>query len=485
MYYSPGYQASEVGDVDVIVHEDRIHLFHLTLPNHDVVGHLVSDDGLTWQTLPNALTTGDPGSFDDDQIWTMGTFEHEGRFFMLYTALSRAENGCVQRTGLATSDDLVHWRKHDGNPVAEADGRWYEARREESGRVNWRDPFVFEAGGVLHCLMVARENHGPMSRRGCVAHLTSRDGYRWQVRPPLYSLHVSYDFEVPTLFQLGDYYYLTGILGGHGRDVYRVATSPWGPWERREDDGLLPAPNHAFRTCLWRDKQLLFHWVRGNADWASGAPAYCVVAPPKEAVAAADGCLVLRPFQDLSPLHLGAAETSFARVLGRPEAALEGRWELAGATLLGVGDPGFGALLSEDEYDDVLIEVEVEPGVAREFGVVLRADAEADAGTFVSCVPGRATVELVSLFESRGGIHDVRGRGRQLVQQFHHAYSGTWHQLRVVARGPLIEAAIDGRVVLSALTMRRRRGRVGVFVEDGRAVFRNPRLQRLEAPPGF
>src|SRR5437879_5889955 len=107
MFYSPGYSPSEIGDIDVLVHQDRIHLFHLSLPSHDIVGHLVSDDGLTWEPLPNAITTGDPGAFDDDQIWTMGTFALNGRFFMLYTGMSKADGGCVQRTGLATSEDLI------------------------------------------------------------------------------------------------------------------------------------------------------------------------------------------------------------------------------------------------------------------------------------------------------------------------------------------------------------------------------------------
>ena len=32
MYVPPGANALELGDIDVIAHEGRIHLFHLTLP---------------------------------------------------------------------------------------------------------------------------------------------------------------------------------------------------------------------------------------------------------------------------------------------------------------------------------------------------------------------------------------------------------------------------------------------------------------------
>lgn len=533
MYVSTGWNASEMGDVDVIAHDGRIHVFYLSLPSHDVVAHVVSDDGLTWQRLPNAITTGEPGAFDDDQIWTMGTFAHASRFFMLYTALGKAEAGLLQRVGLATSDDLIHWQKYPGNPVIEADPRWYEARIErdgERGRVDWRDPFVYEEDGILHGLISARENVGASNRRGCVGYFTSTDGFHWEVQPPFYAPRVSYDFEVPTLFKLDGVqegaggasgqagptplsvpslsaasssttpastatarYYLTGIAGGHERDVYRVADALRGPWRRPAGDGLLPTPNHAFRTCRWRGQQLLFHWVRGQADWVSGV-SLAVLAPPKVAAAGPDGVLILQPFEDWSPLHAGDAETSLGRFFDAPER--QGKAE----TLMCEGTQGFSACLSRGEYADAIFEVDVEAGAGTaEFGIVLRAGDAADQGTFVSCVPGRQRVELVNLVHFRRGLYGIRGRGRTLAQSFHHDFgqpgatgtgsSGTEasgrHVLRVVAHGPLVEASVDGQVVLSCLTMRRRRGWWGVFVEDGSATFHSVRLQPLQAPAGF
>ncbi|MBA3414102.1 MAG: hypothetical protein H0U10_02615, partial [Chloroflexia bacterium] len=46
MYAPRGFGLSELGDIDVVATGDALHLFHLTLPNHDVVQHAVSDDGL-------------------------------------------------------------------------------------------------------------------------------------------------------------------------------------------------------------------------------------------------------------------------------------------------------------------------------------------------------------------------------------------------------------------------------------------------------
>src|SRR4051812_20371756 len=127
MYAPRGFGLSEVGDVEVFPERDRLHLYHLTLPNHDAVQHVVSDDGLAWTQVSDALRTGDPGDCDDDMIWTMSVTARDNVYYMVYTALARAENGQIQRTGLATSTDLIHWNKSHSNPVAEADPRWYEA----------------------------------------------------------------------------------------------------------------------------------------------------------------------------------------------------------------------------------------------------------------------------------------------------------------------------------------------------------------------
>src|SRR5689334_7110729 len=144
MIFSKGWSTTEIGDMSAISHDGRLHLFHLCLPSHDIIAHKVSDDGMTWETLPNALHVGDPGSFDDDQLWTMHVFPWKGRFYMLYTAMSTAseEIGLLQRTGLATSDDLITWEKVAHNPVATPHAQWYEADTQDSGRADWRDPFA-------------------------------------------------------------------------------------------------------------------------------------------------------------------------------------------------------------------------------------------------------------------------------------------------------------------------------------------------------
>ncbi|MBI4024148.1 MAG: hypothetical protein HY360_04150 [Verrucomicrobia bacterium] len=48
----PKLPDQQIGDIEVFVHDGKIHLFHLTLPAHQHVGHWVSEDALHWRQLP-------------------------------------------------------------------------------------------------------------------------------------------------------------------------------------------------------------------------------------------------------------------------------------------------------------------------------------------------------------------------------------------------------------------------------------------------
>ena len=224
MYAPAGFGLSEVGDVEVCPVGDQLHLFHLTLPNHDLVQHAVSDDGLAWRALPHAMRTSDPGACDDDQIWTMSVTEGEGGYYMLYTALARAEGGLVQRTALAVSTDLRLWTKSFRNPVAQADPRWYEADPEDSGRVSWRDPKPIKVGDTYYATVCAREKDGPLLRRGCIGLIASPDLIHWEARPPLFAPRRYWDLECPQVFQVGNAYYLTAAVMEDRTQRYWVAS---------------------------------------------------------------------------------------------------------------------------------------------------------------------------------------------------------------------------------------------------------------------
>jgi beta-fructofuranosidase len=481
-----------MGDIDVIAHEGVFHAFYLAIPSHDRVGHLTSHDGLNWKEEPAALHTGDPGAFDDDQIWTMGVFKHQGRFFMLYTGLAMKERGKAQRVGLAVSDDLFTWTRHGDGPVAEADGRWYHATVGDKSRIDWRDPWVFAEDGVLHGLVTARTNRGPEGRRGCVGYMVSTDGYKWEVKPPLAVPGALYDFETLAIAKVKGRYYLTGIAGkdsaGAPVSIYRVADQVTGPYRRMGHGELLPVNNQVFKPVTLGEKTLYFSHLRGVADWEGGGGRnITALSPAKVADADPDGALFLRTFDAWDAVAQGAGEVFEGAGLAAQGGAVQGVWG-AGETGLRGSAPagvGVGAFLLNREQGSVLLKARIKRLDAPEFGVMLRARGSDDA-TYVSLTPSLKRVQLYVLqpFHKTpcAGV-TYRWRGRRVVQEWTSDQAwGETVEVQVVAYGPYVEVSVDGRVLISAITMVRPGGQIGFFVEDGEIEVVRLEMLPLRAP---
>ena len=205
------------------------HVFYLQAPralgdpdlrhHNATVGHAVSTDLADWQTLPDALHPGPSGSWDDLAIWTGSVIQHRGLWHMLYTGISTAEAGLVQRIGLAVSTDLTHWQKDPRNPVLEADPRWYETRAHAGSRQeSWRDPYLVRVAedGLFHALLSARVPTGPTDGAGVVAHAQSADLISWEIGPPITQPGEVAQAEVPQLVRIGDGYKL--LVSCHDKD---------------------------------------------------------------------------------------------------------------------------------------------------------------------------------------------------------------------------------------------------------------------------
>jgi beta-fructofuranosidase len=153
------------------------------------IGHAISTDLRSWRLVADALVPADGPSWDDLATWTGSVVRGPGeRWYLYYTGVSRAEQGLVQRIGLATSNDLVVWHRYGTRPLVEADPEWYE-RLDLSQWYEqaWRDPWVYAdpSGDGWHMLITARSNTGPAGVRGVIGHARSADLLTWTVEPPL------------------------------------------------------------------------------------------------------------------------------------------------------------------------------------------------------------------------------------------------------------------------------------------------------------
>ena len=227
--------------------DGALHLFYLKAPrslrdpdirhDHTSVGHAVTTDLERWEVLPDALTVGPPGTWDDRAIWTGSVIRAPVGWQLFYTGRTNADGGWRQRIGRAASDDLVHWRRLDGGPILDADPRWYEAHRRGDGpwhELAWRDPFIVAdpAGEGWHALITARGATGEPSSRGVIGHATSSDLATWTVHPPFGSPAGFGHLEVPGVLEQDGQTYLvwctqresTGTERLTGPDGDRVRT---------------------------------------------------------------------------------------------------------------------------------------------------------------------------------------------------------------------------------------------------------------------
>ena len=113
-------------------------------------GHAVSTDLLHWQHLPPALTPGTTGP-DRNGCWSGCTVIADGVPTILYSGLVRKSLAledrvwCLSQCLATGSEDLVHWRKHPGNPILA------DPPEEFRGRLNaWHDPHVWRERSEPH-----------------------------------------------------------------------------------------------------------------------------------------------------------------------------------------------------------------------------------------------------------------------------------------------------------------------------------------------
>jgi len=183
--------------------DERLRHFNAT------IGHARSQDLINWEILPDALTPGSAGEWDDAATWTGCTYKNGATYYLFYTGVNKKDQGLIQRIGLATSKDLICWDKYPGNPIIEADPRWYELLDLDAWHDQaWRDPWVFRYGGEFHAYITARVKSGAPDGRGVIAHAISNDLINWKVQSPITEPGNFGQLEVPQLIKVDSKPYL-------------------------------------------------------------------------------------------------------------------------------------------------------------------------------------------------------------------------------------------------------------------------------------
>lgn len=231
------------------------HLFGITNPYppdpaaEDQFAHATSPNFLQypWNKHPFALTTDTDAG--ESHLWAPHIIEREGVFYMFYCAGS-LESHYQYRIHLATSSDLFHWQRYEGNPLFED---YYDAR----------DPMVLPIGDryVMYYTAILDRPEG----NHIVAYRTSQDLLQWSPRKIAF-IHDSVGtaagpVESPFVVKRGGYFYLFIGPDGEYRNtaVYR---SP-NPFHWNRSQRITTITSHAPEIVHDRDG----NWFITHCGW--------------------------------------------------------------------------------------------------------------------------------------------------------------------------------------------------------------------------
>lgn len=478
MYAGVGFRSSEIGDVDVVWHDGLFHLFHLVLPNHDYIAHAVSEDGLVWRRVPNALFIADPGAWDDDMLWTMHVTpdpHSEGGWRMFYTGLSMGEEGRVQRVGAARSDDLYSWERVENGYPLEIPSPPYETSAEEGRRwVSFRDPYYLRHGGEGYLLASARVDDGPIIRRGCVSLAREIAPDHFEFLDPLYHPMRYDDLEVPSVFEIGGTHYLVASIREDVKVHYWYSGEFTGPYRNFSDNVLLPQGNYAARIAPAPEHGCLLVW---NFFFSHGHIAGDhLLPPPKEIETDEDGRLRLVSFRGFDEQVVDTvgpdALTPLEQLLGYVEVPDE---DMQLSRLR--SDSGFEAFLVRGDHCDYRLSGTIQVEADGKFGLVMHLQEGGD-GYYISLDPEKGVTQIRYWAARDGGTLDEAFEYEQLQASYQIPRSGPI-PFSLISFGSYIELSLHGRIALTLADDRLDRGRVGFYLESSRLRVTDLRLERF------
>ena len=477
MYSGSGYSDWEIGDVDVFIHDGVYHLFHLIIPNHDYIAHAISDDGISWKRTKNALFVGDPGQWDDDMLWTMQVSGQDGYFRMYYTGLARKDRGKVQKIGVATSTDLLHWTKLNKYrlPLHSAGPYYEDINNNPREWLSFRDPFRFEHQGNIYLLMCARSHFGPESRRGCVG-LAKASAEGFELQAPLLYPMVYDDIECPCVFELKSRFYLVGSIREDIKVRYWFAPEFQGEYHSFRSDVLLPQGNYAARIVPDGDHLLVYNFFYTDGEVNS----LRVLPPPKELDADGDGRLLLKSYYRWAMMAQNVSDQAqllpVRGILQNPTAQFEttnGKWQFESRS-------GYEIFTFEKPSESFIWSGQITVKGMGKFGLVTDMDTDGN-GYFIS-------------FDVTNGLVQIRAWGfnasnnqqnfvfNNIQSNIFKTRNGQSFRFQLIRYGNYIEVAIDELVKLTLIDYTYSGSGIGVYTASSVISLNHVELKTLPDP---
>jgi predicted GH43/DUF377 family glycosyl hydrolase len=189
-------------------------------------GVAASDDGLSWRRAKDGyiLSVHEPevGDWEKHCIYQPWLVEHESRFYDFYNAKHMPD--WVEQMGVATSEDLLAWNRHPGNPIVRVRPGGWDERFCSDGKVyrdgdHWMMLYFGVGKGGAHVMAAF-----------------SRDLVHWSAHPePLYragghpdGLDATYAHKISLVYRADtDTFYLHYCaVGNIGRGIGLITSKP-------------------------------------------------------------------------------------------------------------------------------------------------------------------------------------------------------------------------------------------------------------------
>lgn len=106
-------------------------------------------------------------------LYKVDLVQHDGKFFLFYNAKDKDEHGWLEQTGMAVSDDLIHWERPFDHPVVPVDPQAWDS-------VFASDPQVFYDSKEKQWVMFY---YGLGNLSACDGLAVSQDLYHWTKFP--------------------------------------------------------------------------------------------------------------------------------------------------------------------------------------------------------------------------------------------------------------------------------------------------------------
>jgi sucrose-6-phosphate hydrolase SacC (GH32 family) len=265
----------------------RYHVFYLRGGEGKVSWyHLVSDNLVDWEQLPNPalVNDGTPDSWDGDAMFTGTVLEKDGRFYCFYTGHNGRNPLGVEGVRLATSNDLVVWTKQPDFLLLPDGKTYYDAQKRD-----FRDPFPYKIEGSNEWWM-SLFAQSP-DKKNVPAIYTSTDLQQWTPAAPLDAAAQ----ECPDLFKIGDTYYLIGA------DHYSVSKDLRGTFTRPIQSDIDRPGIYAGKRMFDGKRHIWVGWIAdlqndidgGKMKWGG------TMCSPRELTPGPDGVLFVRPVQEV------------------------------------------------------------------------------------------------------------------------------------------------------------------------------------------